>query len=87
MMDGGGDGVGSGGEHRKAGAVFLGVLPESGHLEPPVLRVTEQVGGLLSHWSGPFIVGDEWNEAASLCDGLAPHRAGQVIAPGIVDRS
>lgn len=86
-MDGADEGVGLGGEHGEAAAVFGRVFPNSSHPEPFVFGAAEKVGLLVAFGAGPFVVGGDGDEAAALFDGFAPHVAFEIIAAGVVDHA
>jgi len=45
------------------------------------------MGRLAAGGAGPFVIRGHRDEAAASGDGLAPHRAVEIVAAGVVDRS
>jgi hypothetical protein len=85
VVDGFNERIGRTSDHAEASAVFGGFLPDSGG--PKVIDIVwgEAMGGLLSGFTRPLIVGDHRDEAAALFESRFPDRAVQLVVTAVDD--
>ena len=85
VVDGGDEVIGVGGEHGDAVAEFGVGFPEAGGVKPLLIGAVEEVSAFVSLGSGPFVVGDQGDEARAAGEGFFPNLAFEIVAAGVVD--